>query len=63
MCAAALSILAPARVVFGCHNPRFGGVGSVLDVVAGRFPGCGLRHEEGGGEDEGREEEDEEKEE
>ena len=50
MCAAALSILAPARVVFGCHNPRFGGVGSVLDVVAGRFPGCGLRHEEGGGE-------------
>ena len=45
MCAAALSILRPKRVVFGCHNPRFGGVGSVLDVVKGRFPGCGLRHE------------------
>ena len=43
MCAAALSILRPSRVVFGCHNPRFGGVGSVLDVVAGEFPGCGLR--------------------
>lgn len=59
MCAAALSILKPRRVVFGCHNPRFGGVGSVLDVVAGRFPGCGLRHAaaaEGGKEKEEEEE-------
>lgn len=31
-------------------------MGSVLDVVAGRFPGCGLRHEEGEREG-GREEE------
>jgi len=31
-------------------------VGSVLDVVAGRFPGCGLRHEEGEREGEGEEE-------
>ena len=53
MCAAALSILKPKRVVFGCHNPRFGGVGSVLDVVSGGFPGCGLRHDAGIEEEEG----------
>jgi tRNA-specific adenosine deaminase 2 len=29
MCAAALASLAPARVVFGCANDRFGGCGSV----------------------------------
>ena len=29
MCAAALSSLSPARVVFGCANDRFGGCGSV----------------------------------
>ena len=55
MCAAALSVLRPKRVVFGCHNPRFGGVGSVLDVVKGKFPGCGLRHAEIGEEEEKRE--------
>mmetsp|Transcript_42919 Transcript_42919/g.134686 ORF Transcript_42919/g.134686 Transcript_42919/m.134686 type:complete len:156 (-) Transcript_42919:130-597(-) len=35
MCAAALGRLGVARVVFGCHNPRFGGCGSVLSVHGG----------------------------
>uniref|UniRef100_A0A131Y175 Putative cytosine deaminase fcy1 n=1 Tax=Ixodes ricinus TaxID=34613 RepID=A0A131Y175_IXORI len=35
MCAAALDSLRVSRVVFGCPNERFGGVGSVLDVLRG----------------------------
>lgn len=41
------------------NENRFGGVGSVLNVVAGKFPGCNLSHEastegrEGKGEGEG----------
>eukprot|EP01147_Barroeca_monosierra_P009780 gene9780-1979_t len=33
MCAHALRILGVRRVVFGCHNERFGGCGSTLDVA------------------------------
>jgi tRNA-specific adenosine deaminase 2 len=33
MCAAALKILGITKIVFGCHNPRFGGMGTVLDVM------------------------------
>ncbi|CAN8006426.1 unnamed protein product [Ixodes hexagonus] len=33
MCASALDALKVSRVVFGCPNERFGGVGSVLDVL------------------------------
>ena len=32
MCASALSQLGIGRVVFGCHNDRFGGCGSVLEL-------------------------------
>mmetsp|Transcript_23231 Transcript_23231/g.39354 ORF Transcript_23231/g.39354 Transcript_23231/m.39354 type:complete len:106 (-) Transcript_23231:649-966(-) len=32
MCAGALSALGVRRVFFGCHNDRFGGNGSVLDI-------------------------------
>eukprot|EP01035_Chromulina_nebulosa_P018920 gene18920-24724_t len=32
MCAAALGILGIKRVVFGCHNERFGGNGSILSL-------------------------------
>ncbi len=32
MCAAALSKMRVRRVVFGCHNDRFGGNGSILTV-------------------------------
>ena len=38
MCAAALSLLGFARVVYGCANDRFGGCGSILDV---HRTGCG----------------------
>lgn len=36
MCASALSELGVKRVVFGCGNERFGGMGSVLSI----FDGC-----------------------
>lgn len=36
MCASALNALQVAKVVFGCPNERFGGVGSVLDVLSGK---------------------------
>ena len=32
MCAAAISKMGISRVVFGCHNDRFGGNGSILNV-------------------------------
>jgi tRNA-specific adenosine deaminase 2 len=32
MCAAALQLMGIGEVVFGCHNDRFGGCGSVADV-------------------------------
>ena len=32
MCASALSLLRFGKVYFGCHNDRFGGCGSVLDL-------------------------------
>ncbi len=32
MCAYALRLVGLCKVVFGCHNDRFGGCGSVLDV-------------------------------
>lgn len=32
MCAGALDNVRIARVVFGCHNDRFGGCGSVLSL-------------------------------
>ena len=42
MCAAALTLLRPDAVVFGCWNDRFGGCGSVLDAAAACHGGCGL---------------------
>eukprot|EP00043_Microstomoeca_roanoka_P016311 m.166046 g.166046 ORF g.166046 m.166046 type:complete len:171 (-) comp16435_c4_seq4:1416-1928(-) len=33
MCAHALRILGVRHVIFGCHNERFGGCGSTLDVA------------------------------
>lgn len=41
MCAAALALLRVSRVVFGCHNPRFGGCGSVLRVNEDGAAGSG----------------------
>lgn len=32
MCASALRILGVPKVVFGCSNPRFGGMGTVLNI-------------------------------
>jgi tRNA-specific adenosine deaminase 2 len=52
MCAAALSLLGPARVVFGCANDRFGGCGSVAAMhAAGEAAAvaCGGRGGESGG--------------
>ncbi|CAB3364117.1 Hypothetical predicted protein [Cloeon dipterum] len=34
MCAAALKMLGVGKIVFGCHNPRFGGMGTVLDAMS-----------------------------
>jgi tRNA-specific adenosine deaminase 2 len=39
MCAAALSFAGVRHVYFGCHNDRFGGNGSILDVHENE---CGL---------------------
>ncbi|XP_059478094.1 tRNA-specific adenosine deaminase 2 [Neocloeon triangulifer] len=33
MCSAALKMLGIGQVVFGCSNPRFGGMGTVLDAM------------------------------
>lgn len=38
MCAAALKILGLSKIVFGCCNPRFGGMGTVLDAMAVACP-------------------------
>ena len=38
MCADALARLRVRRVVFGCHNDRFGGCGSILALHEGRYP-------------------------
>jgi tRNA-specific adenosine deaminase 2 len=38
MCAAALGRLGVRRVVFGCHNDRFGGCGSILSLHEGAYP-------------------------
>lgn len=37
MCAGALDNVRIARVVFGCHNDRFGGCGSVLNLREKRW--------------------------
>uniref|UniRef100_A0A7S2S5N8 CMP/dCMP-type deaminase domain-containing protein n=1 Tax=Rhizochromulina marina TaxID=1034831 RepID=A0A7S2S5N8_9STRA len=37
MCAAALGELGVRRVIFGCHNDRFGGCGSILSLHDGRY--------------------------
>ncbi|EGD74491.1 tRNA-specific adenosine deaminase, partial [Salpingoeca rosetta] len=38
MCAYALRLLGVTRVVFGCHNDRFGGCGSTMDVATCETP-------------------------
>ena len=41
MCAYALRLLGVTRVIFGCHNERFGGCGSTIDVATVRLlPRC-----------------------
>ncbi|RHY24649.1 hypothetical protein DYB32_008757 [Aphanomyces invadans] len=37
MCAAALALLHVKRVVFGCHNDRFGGNGSILSLQDAKY--------------------------
>ena len=37
MCAAAIGRLGIRRVVFGCHNDRFGGCGSILHLHDGKY--------------------------
>jgi hypothetical protein len=43
MCAAALDNVRIQRVVFGCHNDRFGGCGSVLNLHEKRYVGSVTR--------------------
>ena len=38
MCADALGKIGIRRVVFGCHNKKFGGCGSILSLHEGRYP-------------------------
>lgn len=38
MCADALKRLKVKRVIFGCHNDRFGGCGSILSIHEGNYP-------------------------
>jgi len=38
MCAAALKILGVSKIIFGCCNPRFGGMGTVLDATVVSCP-------------------------
>ncbi len=38
MCAAALGRIAVRRVIFGCHNEKFGGCGSILSLHDGVYP-------------------------
>lgn len=45
MCASALSELGVKRIVFGCANERFGGMGSVLNVFDGGEAVSGVRAE------------------
>ena len=47
MCADALMRAGVGRIVFGCPNDKFGGCGTVLDVVGGKVPLTrGVRAEE-----------------
>lgn len=43
MCAAALRLVGIGAVVFGCHNERFGGCGSVLSVADDDIPDYGKK--------------------
>ncbi|XP_077342837.1 tRNA-specific adenosine deaminase 2 [Lithobates pipiens] len=43
MCAGALRLLRIPLVVYGCHNERFGGCGSVLNVAADDIPATGAQ--------------------
>lgn len=43
MCAAALRLVSIGLVVFGCHNERFGGCGSVLPVANDDIPDYGIK--------------------
>lgn len=43
MCAAALRLVGIGLVVFGCHNDRFGGCGSVLSIADDDIPDYGVR--------------------
>lgn len=43
MCAAALRLVEISTVVFGCHNERFGGCGSVLNVANDPFQNYGCK--------------------
>ena len=38
MCSYALRLTGLCKVVFGCHNDRFGGCGSVLDIHSKELP-------------------------
>lgn len=40
MCASALEQVGVRRVVFGCHNDKFGGCGSILDCRFDFVAGC-----------------------
>ena len=39
MCASALAQLGIGKVYFGCHNDRFGGCGSVLNLNEAKYVG------------------------